>query len=172
MPAGAQAQTVAEIVITEQGASPIQLTVAAGTIVRWTNASGGAASIVASDGSFEFPSVAPEAQVQRRFDAVGEFDYRVTVGGQTVVGGIAVAPAATGGQTATSTTPTTRAATSPTTAATSEGGQAATTTTTTRPTGLAGTGISPRTTLLFAAAALLALGTVVLFRTPAGRHAR
>ena len=154
--AAAHAQAVAEIAINSDGPIPDEITVGQGTIVRWTNTGGVVISIVETDDEYAFPTVPPGGHVDRRFDAPGRSDYRVTVSGQTFVGGISVVA----GQA----TPTTAAPT-----ATTQAGAA--TTSTTQPTALAGTGVSPRTTLVLAAAALLMLGSYVLFRNPTGRHA-
>jgi plastocyanin len=154
--APAQAQAVAQIAINSDGPIPEEITVEAGTLVRWTNTGSTPVSVVDTAETYAFPSVPPNSSVERRFDTLGRSDYRVTVSGQTFVGGISVlAPQGTA----------TTAAPTPTTVA------GALTTSTTQPTALAGTGLTPRTTLVLAAAALLMLGSYVLFRHPAGRHA-
>jgi plastocyanin len=67
----------ATVDITIQGFafSPAEITMAAGTLVRWTNQDSATHTVKAADGSWVSPDIAKGATFEKVFDKAGTYDY-------------------------------------------------------------------------------------------------
>lgn len=79
-PAASPAAVVFDVAINPDGTTAQQFEprvarIYPGTVVRWTNDDTQPRSVVAADGSFASPELAPGATFEHRFDRVGTFNY-------------------------------------------------------------------------------------------------
>jgi plastocyanin len=76
--------------------SPVEVTIAAGTTVVWTNKDGAKHNVIADDKSFESPTMEKGATYSRKFDTPGTIGYFCSFhgsAGQGMIGKLIVTPA-------------------------------------------------------------------------------
>ena len=74
-PAEVAVGDTAEVEIRDDRFAPVELSVAAGTVVAWVNKGADWHSVAAFDGAFESGRIAPGDQFEHRFDEHGRFRY-------------------------------------------------------------------------------------------------
>jgi plastocyanin len=74
-PAICPARAVTEAEIHDFEFEPVELTVAVGATLRWTNKGPSVHTVTADDGSFDSGGIAPGALFEHAFDGPGVFSY-------------------------------------------------------------------------------------------------